>query len=155
MILNDVSDIKIGSTDVQAVYLGDTLVWSRSAPPSGTVTLTSSDFSQGGISSDGSLYSSNYRIRANDYIDITGHTALTASAIPVNPNWTMYWAIQGYTANYTSSRAYETYWQTQMGTTIDLTRFPADTVYIKFMIRWSDEDRLTTNQLDKFEYTLS
>ena len=147
MILNNAADIKIGSTDVDRVYLGTVKVWERSGDsnPNHVVLLTNS-WEQGGINPAGDEYASTSRIRAIGY-----------------PNY-LQWGIQGYNYRYDndqqryiyySTTAYEGDWVNN-GDSYDISNIIADNItHIRIYLRYSDEGTITVNDFDYAEFFLS
>lgn len=164
MILNNADDIKSGNGDVLKVYSGDIIVWQRgSAPtPPGTV-LTSSDFIVGGIrGSNGEYYSNDRRLMCEEYFPCAGKTAVHVE-IKSSGNSTLWWCFQLYKDDYTSGSSYEQVdWITPdqlpavMWTgSADLTGFPSDFAYLRFLLRDWDSSYIYPSEVDhlKFYFT--
>ena len=153
MILNDAIDIKLGTVDVNAVYLGADLIWQRSTP-SGTV-LTSTDFIQGSIrGSTGGWMDSSTRIMCTTYFPTDGATTMTVEIHPDEQTKTMKWCVQGYYGyGHLSNSDYESPWIS--GTEYDLTELPADTEEIRIVVAFSNNANIIPSDLSRFIFTLS
>lgn len=165
MVLNNAADIKIGSTDVDRVYLGTVKVWERSGDsiPNHVVLLTNS-WEQGGIRPNGDAYASTSRVRAIGYYPIGDHgTIRFVVHDPIYPNY-LRWAIQGYDYRYDndqqqyiyySNTAYEGSWVNN-GDSYDISDIIAsDFTHFRLMLRYSDEGTITVNDFDYAEFFLS
>ena len=159
MILNNAADIKIGSTDVDRVYLGTVKDWERSGDsnPNHVILLTNS-WEQGGINPAGDEYVSARRVRAIGYYPIGDYSTIRFVAHdPIYPNY-LQWGIQGYNYNngiYYSTSAYEGDWVNN-GDSYDISNIIADDItHIRIYLRYSDEDTITVNDFDYAEFFLS
>ena len=157
MILNNAADVKIGSTDVDRVYLGTVKVWERNNVATHVVLPTSS-WEQGGINPSGNEYASTSRVRAIGYFPIGNfNTIRFVAAAPLYPSY-LQWGIQGYNYNngiYYSTSAYEGDWVNN-GDSYDISNIIAgDVTHIRIYLRYSDEDTITVNDFDYAEFFLS
>lgn len=165
MILNNAADIKIGSTDVDRVYLGAVKVWERSGDsnPNHVVLLTNS-WEQGGIDPSGNEYASTSRVRAIGYYLIGEYNTIRFVAHdPLYPNY-LQWGVQGYNYRYDNDQQQYIYYSTTSyegdwvnnGDSYDISNIIADDItHIRIYLRYSDEGTITVNDFDYAEFFLS
>lgn len=158
MILNNAADIKIGSTDVDRVYLGNAIVWERNNI-SDHVILPTSSWEQGGVGSWGNEYDSAARLRAIGYFPIGDYSTIRFVAHdPVNSN--LQWGIQGFHYHesddvYTSSYSYEGDWVNN-GDSYNINNLVAtDTTHFRLYLRYSTNNGITVDDFDYAEFFLS
>ena len=163
MILNNADDIKIGSTNVDRVYLGTVIVWERNRVPNHYI-FPKSEWQQGGIHPNGVDYDAENRIRALGYYPIGEYNTIRFVVHdPLHPSY-LQWGIQGYNYRYDndqqqyiyySTTAYEGSWRDN-GDSYDINDLPAsDTTHFRIYLRYSDNDNITVDDFDYAEYFLS
>lgn len=126
-------------------------------------TLTKKDVVQGGISTTGEYYTDSTtarkRLTCLDFFEVGNTFSVTASVTAANPAWTIYWGIQGYSDadESMSGMEYEGDWMTggASPTTYNFAFMPAKTKYVRFYFKYSDNDTITPEDLDTFEFQFS
>lgn len=149
MILNNANDIKLGTVDVDKVYLGATEIWSRyvwNLPPS--------EWEQGGITEYGAPSSRNDRIRARGAYVLNGHRKIKVTLISDNP---MQYGPQFFVDNgngtMTSGTAYEGWW-TDSGAVADMGAWniPNDATHFKIALRYIDNSAILVSDIINARY---
>lgn len=108
--------------------------------------LASSDFEQGGISTEGSLYNISTRIRSKDYQVYANKRTITIAILADKYADFLQYSLQFYTENKQSGSSYEGSWMTSCNSyTVDI---PADAAYFKLSIRYKDNDSITPDSIN-------
>lgn len=151
MILNNANDIKLGTVDVDKVYLGATEIWSRyvwNLPPS--------EWEQGGINEYGAESSRNDRIRARGFYALKGHRKIKVTLVSDNP---MQYGPQFYVDNgggtMTSGTAYEGQW-TDSGAVADMGAWniPNDATHFRIALHYPNNGVISVSDLVTAKYEL-
>ena len=147
MILNNISDIKIGSADVDKVYLGSALVWQRD---SSYVILPKSVWEQGGIGSQGNEYSNSQRCRARGYYPVGNYSTIRA-IIYGNFTGDVKWCVQGYRytgGRYISDTSYEGPWVTNAGSYNFSSLVTGGVTHFRLSIKYSRSSSIDVNDVN-------
>ena len=147
MILNNISDIKIGSADVDKVYLGSALVWQRD---SSYVILPKIVWEQGGIGSQGNEYPNSQRCRARGYYPVGNYSTIRA-IIYGNFTGDVKWCVQGYgytEGRYISDTSYEGPWVTNAGSYNFSSLVTRGVTHFRLSIKYSRSSSIDVNDVN-------
>ena len=169
MILNNAADIKIGSTDVDRVYLGTVVVWERSGESyPDHVIMPFGSWIQGGLGTWGNEYDADNRLRADGYFPIGDFTGVRVLIHDVTDSASSYleWAIQGYIYDeddnkYESSPDFEGSWipnsvsedESYSYRFSSLLGFGA--THFRIMLHYHDNSKIRANHFNYGEFFMS
>jgi hypothetical protein len=117
-----------------------------------TLTIPASHFEQGTISGHGDGGSTS-RIRTIYYYELpSGNTGTVTATVDTSLSYAFSFCVQLYKSDKTTDSAYESAW-VNCGMPLDLSSFPADSVYIRFVLR--DNRTITPSDITSMTYTFS